>query len=99
NQGTLDLAGNTLTLTNTFHALINIEVTDGNIVLTNNAWQTENGTNVASLSASKSITLNSGTLQFLNYTGTFTRPIVTTGGISIGNNSNNTAVIGSNIAL
>ena len=108
-SGVLDLAGHTLTDNNTnFVGLVGINVTDGSIVvnsppvgiLTSPTLDFETTTNVVNNNSGASVTFNSGTTAFFfNYTGTFSRPLVLNGGSRIGNDTNNTAVVASNITL
>src|SRR5205823_534520 len=81
NQGTLDLAGNTLTKSGgQVLGLANVNVTDGNIVVNDGTLQIEGSTNIASLTAGKSITVAAGRgINFLQTTGTLTRPIILSG--------------------
>src|SRR5581483_1841179 len=72
---------------------------DGSLNLNSGTLQLEVGTNIGSLSAGKNITLASGTtIQFFNYVGTLTRPIIDNGAV-FGPNTNTASVIGSNITL
>lgn len=99
NQGLLDLAGNNLTWINTQHGLINIDVTDGNMNVTSGTLQIEANTSIASLSASKTVTMNNSWLQFFGYAGTFTRPIVVNSGVTFATNNNATSTVGANVTL
>ena len=101
NQSVLDLAGHTLTDNNTnFIGLVGTDVTDGNIVVNSGTLDFETTTNVVNNNTGMSVTFNSGSIAFFfNYTGTLTRPLNLNQGATIGNDTNNTAVVGSNITL
>src|SRR5205807_6515 len=105
NQGTLDLQGHTLTkIGGQIFGLASVNVTDGNILVNAGTLQIEGGTNIASLSASTSITLAAGLgVNFLSTTGNVTRPIIFSGdGVLAAVNSsvaNAISTVGSNVSL
>ncbi len=101
NQSVLDLAGHTLTDNNTnFIGVVGTDVTDGNIIVNSGTLDFETTTNVVNNNTGTSVTFNSGSIAyFFNYTGTLTRPLNLNQGATIGNDTNNTAVVGSNITL
>ena len=101
NTGTLNLNGNTLTKKGgQFFGLVNIDVTDGNILVSDGTLQIESSTNIASLSANKSITLADGKyLQFFSAAGNITRPVILLGNGTLATNNSALSTVGSNILL
>jgi autotransporter-associated beta strand protein len=114
NGGQLDLNGKTLTKigTNVF-GIVNADVTAGDIVVgvggqnpvPGGTLSIEGTSNVLAVTnpttnQPSTITINDGsTLQFSGNTGIVTRPIVLNGAVTVGNNGNNVAIIGSNITM
>ncbi len=98
----LDLAGYTLTKTNTnYIGLVGPNVTDGNILVNQGTLDIEGGASVSNISGSTSITVGpAGLLQFYSLTGPVTRPITVNGG-TMGTpiNGCNTNIVGSSVAL
>jgi fibronectin-binding autotransporter adhesin len=114
NGGQLDLNGKTLTkIGANVLGIVNADVTAGDIVVgvggqtpvPGGTLSIEGTSNVLAVTnpttnQPSTITVNDGsTLQFSGNTGTVTRPIVLNGAVTVGNNGNNVAIIGSNITM
>jgi fibronectin-binding autotransporter adhesin len=100
-QATLDLAGHTLTKVGAnFLGLVAADVSDGNIVVNAGTIDFERSTNILNLNSGKTITLNDGvTAFFFDFNGVISRPFVVNGAVTMGNDTNNPAIIDSNFTL
>ncbi len=100
-QATLDLAGHTLTkVGNNFLGLVSADVSDGNIIVNGGTIDFERTTNVLNFNSGKTITVNNGaTVFFFDYSGTLSRPMVFNGAVTLGNDTNNPAIVDSSITL